>query len=152
MKQGSLLTLPHSGPCTHLQSLCFSSCYSHFTSNIPPSSTIGLHQFLLSPRSKKVASELRGGQPVQGHLDGGRACLLAMRVSRSVLLSVCEAVIRFQDFPSVTGLLTKPCTPLHEDNHHHHHHLTHPNSLGCYTSAGWSHSHLQPHPKPPHSN
>ncbi len=55
---------------------------------------------------------------MQGHLDGGRACLLAMRVSRSVLLSVCEAVIRFQDFPSVTGLLTKPYTPLHEDNRH----------------------------------
>lgn len=76
------------------------------------------------PRSKKVASELRRGQPVQGHLDGGRACLLATRVSRSVRLSVCEAVIRFQDFPSVTGLLTKPNTPLHGDNHHH---LTTPN-------------------------
>ncbi|CAB1441112.1 unnamed protein product [Pleuronectes platessa] len=47
---------------------------------------------------------------------GGRACLLATRVSRSVRLSVCEAVIRFQDFPSVTGLLTKPCTPLHGDS------------------------------------
>lgn len=71
-----------------------------------------------------MASELRRGQPVQGHLDGGRACLLATRVSRSVQLSVCEAVIRFQDFPSVTGLLTKLNTPLHEDNHHH---LTTPN-------------------------
>lgn len=76
-----------------------------------PSSTIGLHQSLLSPRSKKVATELRRGQPVQGHLDGGRACLLATRVSRSVRLSVCEAVIRFQDFPNVTGLLTSR-TPL----------------------------------------
>lgn len=62
-----------------------------------------------------MVSELRRGQTVQGHLDGGRACLLAMRVSRSVLLSVCEVVIRFQDFPSVTGLLTKTYTPLHED-------------------------------------
>lgn len=67
-------------------------------------------------RSKKVASELRRGRPVQGHLDGGRERLLATRVSRSVRLSVCEAVIRFQDFPSVTGLLTKPYTPLHVRN------------------------------------
>lgn len=66
-----------------------------------------------------MASELRRGRPVRGHLDGGRACLLATRVSRSVRLSVCEAVIRFQDFPSVTGLLTNPCTPLHGDNSHH---------------------------------
>lgn len=61
--------------------------------------------------------ELRRGQPVLGHLVGGRACLLAMRVSRSVLLSVCEAVIRFQDFPSVTGRLAKLHAPPHEGNH-----------------------------------
>lgn len=106
------------------------------------------------PRWKKVASELRRGQPVQGHLDGGRACLLAMRVSRSVLLSVCEAVIRFQDFPSVTGLLTKPYTLLHEDNRHnvtppplptphHHHHQPLPNPWAAAAAtplAGRSHT------------
>lgn len=80
---------------------------------------------------------------MQGHLDGGRACLLATRVSRSVWLSVCEAVIRFQDFPSVTGLLTKLNTPLHGDNHHH---LTTPNPWAAtpqQTGATFTCNHTQ---------
>lgn len=86
-----------------------------------------------------------GGEEGEG---GGRACLLATRVSRSVRLSVCEAVIRFQDFPSVTVLLTKPCAPLHTEA------TAKPpsppdllHSQRCYTSAGRSCTHLQPHPK-----
>lgn len=76
-----------------------------------PSSAIRPHRLPLSPRSGKVASDLRRGQPARGHSDGGRACLLAMRVSRSVLLSVCEAVIRFQDFSQCDRPATRLCTP-----------------------------------------
>lgn len=120
--------------------------YLHFAGNIPPSSTIGPHQLLLSRRTrKKVASEPSRGQPEQGHLDGGRACPLATRVSRSVLLSVCEAVIRFQDFPSVTGLLTRLNSPLHQVNPH----LTSPNLWAAppqQAGATVTCSHTQPPP------
>lgn len=78
-----------------------------------PSSAIRPHRLPLSPRSGKVASDLRRGQPARGHWDGGRACLLAMRVSRSVLLSVCEAVIRFQDFSQCDRPATRLCTHPH---------------------------------------
>lgn len=135
VKQGSLLTPQPSGPCSHLQRLCFFLPVSQiFTSNIPASSTIGLHQFLLSSRTKKVASEPRGPACAGHWEEGGGACLLAMRVSRSVRLRVCEAVIRFQDFPSVTGLLTKPYTPLHEETPPHLNPPS-PKPSGCYTSA-----------------
>lgn len=71
-------------------------------------------------------------------------------VSRSVRLSVCEALIRFQDFPSVTGLLTKPCTTTHGETRRltpsKNHSLLEPKqSLAGYTSAGcstvtWNHT------------
>lgn len=139
-KKGSLLT-------PHLQSLCFFLLLVTFYKQ---------HSFLLNnwtasvpaifPIQRRWRASREGASLCRGIWMGGRACLLAMRVSRSVRLRVCEAVIRFQDFPSVTGLLTKPYTPLHEEP-------PPPDTpapclppLGCYTSAGSSHSHLQPHP------
>lgn len=120
VKHGSPLTLwtPH----TYLQKLVFFFHPCARTSSIPPSSRRISSCHL--PASRKVASELRRGQSCrgiwkwEGREERGGPCLLAMRASRSVLLSVCEAAIRFQDFPSVTGLLTKPCTPPREDSNH----------------------------------
>lgn len=75
-------------------------------------STIGPHQFCYLPTWRKGGvGATMGASLSKGAFGWGRvcvcggACLLATRVSRSVRLSVCEAAIRFQDFPSVTGLL-----------------------------------------------
>lgn len=121
-----------------------SSLLNNWTASLPA----------ISPLRRRWRAKPRGGQPVQGHLDGGRACLLAMRVSRSVLLSVCEAVIRFQDFPSVTGLLTKPYTPQKTTTATWPSPLPPPpEPLSCYTSAGRSDQSPAAAPEsPPHSN
>lgn len=99
-----------------MHSCVCSSCFTrnilpllnNWTSSVPP----------ISPLEEGGRASREGASLCRGiWTGGGRACLLAMRVSRSVRLRVCEAVIRFQDFPSVTGLLTKPYTPLREENH-----------------------------------
>lgn len=108
-----------------------------------PSSAIRPHRLPLSPRLGKVASDLRRGQPERGHWDGGRACLLAMRVSRSVLLSVCEAVIRFQDFSQCDRPATRLCTPPSPP-----HPLQQRDPTTTRTSAPLHlNGHLQPHPR-----